>query len=380
MSVDAAFVVRGHALANGIAEAAPRMRVAAQMRQPRIAVLIPCYNEELTIANVVRDFRSALPAADIYVYDNNSLDRTMAVAQEAGAICRREEKQGKGNVVRRMFADIEADVYVMVDGDDTYDAASVNRLIEPILYNQVDVVNAIRKATVRDAFRPGHSFGNTLLTTIVARTFGSRFTDMLSGYRAMSRRFVKSFPAMSQRFEIETEIAVHALELGLRIVEVAAPYKQRPEGSVSKLNTLRDGIRILLAILQLLKAERPFQFFVCVSAVAFVLTAVLSPPLLVTYLETGLVPRLPTAILVTGLSILGLLTLMSGVILETVTRGRREAKRMHYLSIPVLVAPSSDQRMKRSLSYPSIADQSRPASTAPGANRAWKIAPKQRRA
>jgi len=337
MSVDAAFVVRSRAAANGAALAAP-MR-AAQMKQPLIAVLIPCCNEELTIGSVVRDFRSALPDADIYVYDNNSRDRTIAVAQEAGAICRREEKQGKGNVVRRMFADIEADVYVLVDGDDTYDAASVNRLIEPILYNQVDVVNAVRKATVRDAFRPGHSFGNTLLTTLVARTFGSRFTDMLSGYRAMSRRFVKSFPAMSERFEIETEIAVHALELRLGIVEIPAPYRQRPEGSVSKLSTVRDGIRILMAILLLLKAERPFQFFASVSAMAFLLTAVLSAPLLVTYLETGLVPRLPTAVLVTGLSIFGLLTLMSGIILETVTRGRREAKRMHYLSIPVLALP-----------------------------------------
>ena len=326
-------------MANGAAAATPRMHATLHMRQLRIAVLIPCCNEELTIGNVVRAFRSELPAADIYVYDNNSRDRTLAVAQEAGAICRREEKQGKGNVVRRMFADIEADVYVLVDGDDTYDAASVNCLIEPILYNQVDVVNAVRKATVRDAFRPGHSFGNTLLTTIVARTFGSRFTDMLSGYRAMSRRFVKSFPAMSERFEIETEIAVHALELRLRIVEILAPYKERPEGSVSKLSTIRDGIRILMAILLLLKAERPFQFLASVSATTFLLTAVLSAPLLLTYLETGLVPRLPTAVLVTGLSIFGLLTLMSGIILETVTRGRREARRMHYLSIPVLVPP-----------------------------------------
>jgi glycosyltransferase involved in cell wall biosynthesis len=311
--------------------------------RPRVAVLIPCYNEELTIGNVVGGFRAELPDAKIYVYDNNSLDRTIAVAREAGAICRREDKQGKGNVVRRMFADIEADVYIMVDGDDTYDAASVKRLIEPILHNQVDMVNAIRKPTGKEAFRLGHSLGNTLLTTVVARTFGSRFTDMLSGYRAMSRRFVKSFPALSEGFEIETEITVHALELGLRITEVAAPYKQRPEGSISKLNTLRDGIRILSVILLLLKAERPFGFFAVISAAVFLLTFVLALPLAATYVETGLVPRLPTAVLVTGLSVVGLLTLMSGVILETVTRGRREAKRMHYLSIPAFAPPSADQ-------------------------------------
>lgn len=309
---------------------------------PRIAVLIPCYNEERTIGTVVRSFRAELPAADIYVYDNNSRDHTIAVAQDAGAICRREEKQGKGNVVRRMFADVEADVYIMVDGDDTYDAASVKRLIEPILYNQVDMVNAVRRAIDKEAFRAGHSFGNVLLTAVVAHTFGSRISDMLSGYRAMSRRFVKSFPALSEGFEIETEITVHALELGLRIAEVAAPYKQRPEGSISKLNTLRDGVRILLVILLLLKAERPFQFFAAISALVFVLTFVLALPLGVTYVETGLVPRLPTAVLVTGLSLVGLLTLMSGLILETVTRGRREAKRMHYLSIPVLAPPLSN--------------------------------------
>jgi glycosyltransferase involved in cell wall biosynthesis len=330
------------AISNGSAEqdarsftTAPQMAVATA---PQIAVLIPCYNEELTVGTVVRRFCAELPTAKIYVYDNNSTDRTTAVASAAGAICRREEKQGKGNVVRRMFADVEADVYVMVDGDDTYDAASVKRLIEPIVCNQVDMANAVRQAIGKEAFRPGHSFGNALLTTVVSRTFGNRFNDMLSGYRAMSRRFVKSFPALSQGFEIETEITVHALELGLRIVEVPAPYKQRSKGSVSKLNTLKDGIRILLVILLLLKAERPFPFFAVISAVVFVLTFVLAWPLAVTYLETGLVPRFPTAILATGLSLVGLFTLMSGLILETVTRGRREAKRMHYLSIPVLTA------------------------------------------
>jgi glycosyltransferase involved in cell wall biosynthesis len=302
----------------------------------RIAVLVPCYNEELTIGNVVKAFRGELPGATVYVYDNNSTDRTIAVATAAGAICRTEPQQGKGNVVRRMFADIEADIYVIVDGDDTYDAASVRHLIEPVLYQQADMVNAVRVATGKEAYRPGHRFGNVMLTGVLSRTFGDRCTDMLSGYRAMSRRFVKSFPALSEGFEIETEITVHALELGLRIVEISAPYKERPEGSVSKLHTYRDGIRILRVIVLLLKAERPFRFFAAISAAVFFLMAVLAAPLVVTYLEIGLVPRLPTAVLVTGLAIVGLLTLMSGVILETVTRGRRESKRMHYLSYPAL--------------------------------------------
>lgn len=311
--------------------------------KPRIAVLIPCYNEELTIGNVVRAFRSQLPQATIYVYNNNSTDRTIEVAAAAGAICRSESKQGKGNVVRRMFADIDADVYVLVDGDDTYDATSAERLIAPVVYEQADMVNTVRVATGEQAYRPGHRFGNVLLTDVLSRTFGNQCTDMLSGYRAMSRRFVKSFPALSEGFEIETEITVHALELGLRIVEIKAPYKERPEGSVSKLRTVRDGIRILWVILLLLKTERPFRFFASISFVVFVLMAVLATPLVITYLETGLVPRLPTAVLVTGLAITGLLTLMSGIILETVTRGRRESKRMHYLSYPVLESERCDQ-------------------------------------
>jgi glycosyltransferase involved in cell wall biosynthesis len=313
----------------------PRSDVSA-VGGHQIAVLVPCYNEELTIGNVVTAFRAALPEAAIYVYDNNSTDRTIEVATAAGAICRRESQQGKGNVVRRMFADIEADVYVMVDGDDTYDATSARRLIAPVLYEQADMVNAVRIATAKLAYRPGHRFGNVMLTGVLSRTFGNQTTDMLSGYRAMSRRFVKSFPALSEGFEIETEITVHALELGLRIVEITAPYRERPEGSESKLRTVRDGIRILRVILLLLKAERPFRFFASISIVIFLVMAVLAAPLIVTYLETGLVPRLPTAVLVTGLSITGLLTLMSGVILETVTRGRRESKRMHYLSYPAL--------------------------------------------
>ena len=320
---------------------APKAKPPAQQDSPsaqqvRIAILIPCCNEELAIGKVVKEFRAQLPEADIYVYDNNSTDRTIAVAKNAGAICRRERRQGKGNVVRRMFADVEADIYVMVDGDDTYDPTVVHRLIALILYEQVDMVNGIRSPVDKDAFRLGHGLGNAVLTSVLSNTFGSQFNDMLSGYRAMSRRFVKSFPAFSQGFEIETEITVHALELGLHIAKVAASYKQRPEGSLSKLDTVRDGIRIIVVILLLLKAERPFRFFAMISVALFSITAVLATPLAVTYLETGLVPRLPTAVLVTGLSIVGLLTLMSGIILETVTRGRREAKRMHYLSIPAI--------------------------------------------
>jgi glycosyltransferase involved in cell wall biosynthesis len=310
-----------------------------ELKAPRIAVLIPCYNEEPTIARVVKSFRAALPEAEIYVYDNNSTDRTVAEARNAGAICRNERSQGKGHVVRRMFADIEADIYVIVDGDNTYDAVSVGRLIEPIIYEQADMVNAVRVPTVEGAFRPGHGFGNVLLTRVVSSTFGSRLNDILSGYRVMSRRFVKSFPALSHGFEIETEITVHALELGLRIAEISAPYRERPAGSVSKLRTVRDGIRILTVILLLLKAERPFRFFATISLFVFLLVIALAEPLAITYWQTGLVPRLPTAVLVTGLSIVGLLTLMSGVILETVTRGRREAKRMHYLSIPPIEPP-----------------------------------------
>lgn len=302
----------------------------------RIAILVPCYNEELTIANVVTAFHKELPRADIYVYDNNSTDRTFEIAAAAGAVCRKELQQGKGNVVRRMFSDIEADVYVMVDGDDTYDATAVKRLMAPVLYDQADMVNAIRVATGKEAYRPGHRFGNVMLTGVLSQTFGNQCTDMLSGYRAMSRRFVKSFPALSEGFEIETEITVHALELGLRIGEITAPYKERPEGSVSKLHTIRDGIRILRLILLLLKAERPFRFFAVMSAIVFLVTTILGMPVAITYLETGLVPRLPTAILVMGLSTVGLLTLMSGIILETVTRGRRESKRMQYLAYPVL--------------------------------------------
>jgi glycosyltransferase involved in cell wall biosynthesis len=303
-------------------------------RGPSVAVLIPCYNEEIAIGKVVADFRAALSGAKVYVYDNNSTDATIAVAMAAGAICRSEALQGKGNVVRRMFADVEADVYVLVDGDDTYDAASAHRLIEPVLLDRVDMVNAVRRSEASEAYRKGHQFGNRMLTGIVALIFGNRFTDVLSGYRAMSRRFVKSFPALSRGFEIETELAVHALELRLPIAEIDTPYKERPPGSYSKLSTYRDGMRILRVIMMLMKEERPLQFFATAGGLCLLTALILAAPLLSTYLETGLVPRLPTAVLSSALTIVGLLLLMSGLILDTVTHGRRENKRMHYLAQP----------------------------------------------
>lgn len=298
----------------------------------RIAVLVPCYNEEAAIGSVVADFRKVLPDAPVYVYDNNSRDRTCEVAAAAGAIVRREPLQGKGNVVRRMFADIEADVYVLVDGDDTYDAASAPTLIHKLVSEQLDMVNAARVSTVQAAYRPGHRFGNVLLTSLVAFVFGKRSNDMLSGYRIFSRRFVKSFPALAGGFEIETELTVHALELRMPIAEVGTPYKERPEGSVSKLSTFRDGFRILFMIGKLVKEERPLESFSLMAAVFTAVSIVLASPVIVTFYETGLVPRLPTAVLAAALMILAFLSLTCGLILETVTRGRREIKRLAYLA------------------------------------------------
>jgi glycosyltransferase involved in cell wall biosynthesis len=299
----------------------------------RIAVLIPCYNEAEAIAGVVRDFAAALPEAAIYVYDNNSKDATRERAAEAGAIVRSETHQGKGNVVRRMFADIEAEVYVLVDGDGTYDAASARRMVDLLLAESLDMVNGARVATAAKAFRPGHLFGNRMLTGTVAMIFGDRLKDMLSGYRVMSRRFIKSFPALATGFETETELTVHALELRLPIAEVQTPYRDRPPGSHSKLNTFRDGWRILRTIFFLVKEERPLQFFSTVAAVMIVAAVVLGVPLLTEYLRTGLVPRFPTAILATGLTILGFVSFIAGLILDTVTLGRRELKRLHYLAL-----------------------------------------------
>ena len=303
----------------------------------RLAVILPCYNEEAAIADVVRDFRTALPQAEIYVYDNNSRDNTIDVARAAGAIVRRETRQGKGHVVRRMFADVEADIYVLADGDGTYDTASAPALIDKLIGERLDMVVGSRLTTYEEeAFRPGHRFGNDLLTGCLALFFGRTFTDILSGYRVFSRRFVKSFPALSAGFETEIELSVHALELRMPIAEMHTPYKARPVGSASKLRTYRDGFRILMMIFNLFKEERPLAFFSIIAGALALIGIVLAYPVFMTYIETGLVPRFPTAILSTGLMILASLSLTCGFVLDTVTHGRREMKRLAYLSIPPL--------------------------------------------
>lgn len=300
----------------------------------RVAVLVPCYNEAAAITKVVEDFKTHLPQAAVYVYDNNSTDDTAAIARRAGAVVRRETLRGKGNVVRRMFADVDADIYVLVDGDDTYDAGSARDLIATLVADQLDMVNAARVTDIRAAYRPGHRFGNLMLTGMVARVFGNRFEDMLSGYRVFSRRFVKSFPALSSGFEIETELTIHALELRMPTSEVKTPYKDRPQGSTSKLRTFSDGFRILRTIAMLIREERPFAFFSASAGVLACAALLLALPIFVTYQQTGLVPRLPTAVLATGMMILAFLSLACGMILDTVTLGRREMKRMRYLEIP----------------------------------------------
>ncbi|MEE2784131.1 MAG: glycosyltransferase family 2 protein [Pseudomonadota bacterium] len=312
----------------------------------RIAVLVPCFNEAVTIAKVVQNFAQALPDAEIYVYDNNSSDDTVSVASAAGAIVRRERTQGKGSVVRRMFSDVEADVYVLVDGDDTYDAGRAPELIQYLLEEQMDMINASRRSTSESVYRRGHAFGNKLITGLVSTLFGNRFQDMLSGYRVFSRRFVKSFPALSSGFEIETELTVHALELQMPVLEIEVPYYERPENSESKLNTFRDGARIIRTIGLLLKQERPFQVFAGISIVLTLLSILAGWPVVNEYIETGLVPRLPTAVLSSALMILGFLSLACGLILDTVTRGRREFKRLHYLTFPAVSAASKQKANK----------------------------------
>ena len=301
---------------------------------PRIAVLVPCYNEEVAIPRVVAAFRSALPEATVYVYDNNSRDRTREAARAAGAVVRREQQQGKGHVVRRMLADIEADVYVLVDGDDTYDAADAPAMIGMMLADRLDMVTGVRVTDAAAAYRPGHRLGNRMLTGVVRVVFGDRITDMLSGYRVFSRRFAKSFPALAAGFETETEFTVHALELRMPVGEMRTRYRERPPGSHSKLSTYRDGFRILRSIGLLVRRERPLPFFAAVSVLLALLAFGLAVPVIQTWLETGLVPRLPTAVLSTGLILLSCLSLACGLILDTVTRGRLEAKRMAYLGIP----------------------------------------------
>jgi len=305
---------------------------------PRIAVLLPCFNEEAAIGQTVAAFRAQLPAATIYVYDNNSTDRTATVAAAAGAVVRNERMQGKGNVVRRMFADVEADIYVMADGDATYDASAAPAMVEQLLAEQLDMVVGARQSEVEAAYRRGHRFGNKLLTGMLSRLFGRSFSDILSGYRVFSRRFVKSFPVLTGGFEIETEISVHALELKMPVGERITAYGARPEGSASKLSTYRDGWRILNTIATLFRIERPILFFGLIGALLALVALILAVPLVMTFIQTGLVPRLPTAVLITGLMILAFLNGLCGLILDTVVRGRREVRRLAYLSLP---APGS---------------------------------------
>jgi hypothetical protein len=298
------------------------------------AVLVPCFNEAVTVEAVVRGFRQALPTATVYVYDNNSEDGTGLIASAAGAVVRHEGLQGKGYVVRRMFADIEADVYVFVDGDDTYDPTVAAKMVRLVTEEGYDLVNAARISEDDRSFRRGHAFGNKMLAGIVTRIFSRPAGDMLSGYKVMSRRFVKSFPVFSTGFEIETELTVHALDLELPMAETSAPYRERPVGSESKLSTLGDGVRIGKTILRLLRLERPLAFFSTVAGVLAALAVGLAVPLVLTFVHTHKVPRFPTAFLATGLMIVAFLSLTSGFILDTVTRGRREAKLLRYLAIP----------------------------------------------
>jgi glycosyltransferase involved in cell wall biosynthesis len=305
----------------------------AAQQQPRIAVLLPCFNEEAAIGATVAGFRAALPGAAIYVYDNNSTDRTREIARQAGAIVRTERQQGKGHVVRRMFADIDADVYVMADGDLTYDPAAAPAMVAMLLDDQLDMVVGTRRHEEKDAYRGGHVLGNKIFTGLLSGLFGRSFSDIFSGYRAFSRRFVKSFPVLSSGFEIETEMSVHALELRMPVGELETAYGARPEGSHSKLSTYGDGARILRTIATLYRVERPVLFYGGIGALLLLLAILLSIPLIVTYAHTGLVPRVPTAILVTGITIIAVLCFFTGLILDTVTRGRREVRRLAYLSL-----------------------------------------------
>ena len=310
----------------------PAVNSETAVATPRVAVILPCYNEAGAIVQTVEDFRRALPAADIYVFDNNSTDGSRDLAAGAGAIVRRVTQQGKGHVVRRMFADVDADIYIMADGDATYEAAAAPQMIAAMLEDNLDMVVGCRRDQVEEAYRRGHRFGNWALTSLLKQLFGRSFTDILSGYRVFSRRFVKSFPVLSAGFEIETEISVHALELAMPVSEVMTAYGARPEGSESKLSTYRDGFRILRTIITLYRIERPILFFGIIAAFLAALALGLAAPLIVTYLQTGLVPRFPTAILVTGVMILATLSAMCGLILDTVVRGRREVRRLAYLA------------------------------------------------
>jgi len=304
--------------------------------EPRVAVLIPCCNEEATIAQVVTDFLANLPQAIVYVYDNNSSDRTAFVARAAGAVVRNEPLQGKGHVVRRMFADVEADAFVLVDGDDTYDAGAAPAMLKLLLDQRLDMVNAARVTGDNAAYRRGHRLGNTVLSTMVRGIFGGRISDVLSGYRVFSRRFVKSFPALAGGFETETEFTVHALELEMPVGEIKVGYRERPAGSTSKLRTWSDGLRILRTILMLVKEGRPLQFFATAGTALLLMAMAVGGPVVMVFLHTGLVPKLPSALLATGMVLLSSLTLVCGLVLDSVERGRKEMKRLAYLAIPAL--------------------------------------------
>jgi len=306
------------------------------MKTATIAVLVPCFNEAVAIGKVVGDFRACLPGAVVYVYDNNSTDGTVQAATEAGAVVRREGLQGKGHVIRRMFADIEADAYVLVDGDDTYDAAAAPEMVRLLLEEQLDMVNGQRSEMDGEAgaYRRGHRLGNRVLSGLVRAVFGDRIKDMLSGYRVFSRRFVKTFPALASGFETETEFTIHALDLMMPLAELPVSYRERPAGSASKLRTYSDGLRILRTIIVLVKEERPLQFFAAAGGLLMLLAILLGIPVVTTYLQTGLVPRLPTAVLATGIIMISFLSFACGLILDSVARGRKEAKRLAYLAIP----------------------------------------------
>lgn len=338
MSIDKSANIHERLAAAEAALHAVGQQISPAVRHVDIAVLIPAYNEAKTIGDVVKSFRIALPHARIFVYDNNSHDNTATLAREAGAIVRREPLQGKGHVVRRMFSDIEADVYLMVDGDATYDAAAAPRLVSRLIETQADMVVGARITEEKAAYRAGHRFGNKLLTGLVAWLFGDRFTDMLSGYRAFSRRFVKSFPALASGFETETELTVHALELDMITAEVQTAYGARPDGSVSKLSTWKDGFRILGTIGRLMRDERPLLFFGALAGAIMLTSVVLAAPVIGEYMASGLVPRFPTAFLCGTLAVLACISLVSGIILETVSLGRREMKRLAYNGIESLAA------------------------------------------
>jgi glycosyltransferase involved in cell wall biosynthesis len=298
-----------------------------------LALLIPCHNEEMTIEKVVSDFKVTLPNLMIYVYDNASTDETIKAAKLAGALVFKEPNKGKGNVIRRMFADIEADIFIMVDGDATYDASIVSSMIDELVNNNLDIVIATRKASDSNAYRSGHVLGNKAITRAVSFIFNGGFTDMLSGYRVMSRRFVKSFPIVSSGFEIETEMAIHILQLGIPYKEIETKYDARPVGSESKLNTWADGMKILKMIILLFKEQKPFQLFGIFFLLLLLLSFVLSIPLMLTFIDTGLVPRLPTAILIIGITILAFVSLSAGIILDSVSRAKLENKRLHYINL-----------------------------------------------